>query len=101
MRSLLESLKTQAIVSLHGENHQQAGSAAVISSNDKHTSTRGVVPLHISYTCTYIQTARLLASQYQILMSVNKRQLGALLLAMLCVFMVASIDCAILHQIKR
>lgn len=35
-------LKLAWIVSTeYGENHQQAGSAAVISSNDKHTSTRG------------------------------------------------------------
>lgn len=35
-------LKLAWIVSReYGENHGQAGSAAVISSNDKHTSTRG------------------------------------------------------------
>lgn len=85
----------------YGENHQQAGSAAVISSNDKHTSTRGAAThiLH-SYLDPYSSLTRF-PTPNSLLMSLNKRQLGVLLLTMLCVFMVASINCAILPQIKR
>lgn len=83
----------------YGENHQQAGSAAVISSNDKHTSTRGAAT-HILHS--YLDPDSSLTRFPTPNTNVSEQATTwCLLLTMLCVFMVASINCAILPQIKR
>lgn len=84
----------------YGENYQQAGSAAVISSNDKHTSTRGAAT-HILHSFLDPDSSLTRFPTPNTNVSEQATTWCFITHYVVCLFMVASINCAILPQIKR